>query len=98
MRNFPGDWGYYDADHPVSRMDYLSLEEIYLGIRERLVSLYSYSAIIARFFRTLMLTRRLLPSALALFINIFWVRNKNKARVIFLRSLMREAALRTRQR
>jgi radical SAM superfamily enzyme YgiQ (UPF0313 family) len=98
LRNFPGDWGYYDADHPVSQMDFLTAEEIYLGIRERLVSLYSYSAIIARFFQTLLLTHSLRPSVLALLINIFWVRNKNKARLIFLKSLVREAGFRTWQR
>jgi hypothetical protein len=79
-------------------MDFLTPEEIYLGIRERLVSLYSYSAIIARFFQTLLLTRSPRPSVLALLINIFWVRNKNKARLIFLKSLVREAGFRTRQR
>jgi len=98
MCNYPGDWSYYDADHPVSRMDFLTPEEIFLGVRGRLGTLYSYSAIIARFFQTLLLTRSLRPSVLALFINIFWVRKKNKARLIFLRSLMREAAIRARQR
>lgn len=98
MRDFPGDWGYYDADHPVSQMDFLKSGEIYIGIRERFVSLYSYSSIIARFFRTFFVTRNLLPSVVALLINIFWVRNKNKARLIFLNSFMRKAARGTQRR
>jgi radical SAM superfamily enzyme YgiQ (UPF0313 family) len=92
MRDFPGDWGYYDADHPVSQMDFLKTGEIYTGIRERSVIIYSYSAIIARFFRTLFATRNLLPSIVALLTNFFWVRNKNRARLVILKSLMSKAA------
>jgi radical SAM superfamily enzyme YgiQ (UPF0313 family) len=86
--NFPEDWGYYDADHPVSQMSYLEPREIHKGIRERYLSLYSYSAIIKRFLRTFIATRRLLPSIVALLINIFWVRNKNRARLVILKSLL----------
>jgi radical SAM superfamily enzyme YgiQ (UPF0313 family) len=86
--NFPEDWGYYDADHPVSQMSYLEPGEIHKGIRERFLSLYSYSAIIKRFFRTFFATHSLLPSIVALLINMFWVRNKNRARLIILKSLM----------
>jgi radical SAM superfamily enzyme YgiQ (UPF0313 family) len=96
MSDYPQDWGYYDADHPVSRMDYLTTEQIYLGIRERLVILYSYSAILTRFLRTLLLTRRLLPSILALLINVFWVRKKNTARLVCLRSMTKQEVLRSR--
>jgi len=90
--DFPKDWGYYDADHPVSHMSYLEPGEIYAGIRERFLRLYSYSSIIVRFFRTLIATRNLLPSVVAFLINMFWVRNKNRARLIILKSLISKPA------
>ena len=70
-----------DADHPVSRLDHLDIEEIRQGVLERNRRLYSYPAIIARFFRSLWKTGSFLHSLLALFVNIFWVRRKNIARI-----------------
>jgi radical SAM superfamily enzyme YgiQ (UPF0313 family) len=86
--NFPDDWGFYDADHPVSQMSYLKPGEIHKGIQERFLCLYSYSAIIIRFFRTFIATHSLLPSIVALLVNVLWVRNKNRARLIILKSFL----------
>ena len=81
LKEYPRDWGLYDADHPVSRLDHLGLEEIRQGVLERNRRLYSYPAIIVRFFRSLWKTRSILHSLLALFVNTFWVRRKNIARI-----------------
>jgi radical SAM superfamily enzyme YgiQ (UPF0313 family) len=89
LEEYPRDWGLYDADHPVSQMDYLSLEDIYEGIQYRIDLLYSYPAILYRFIRTLVRTRRILPSLIALFTNVFWTRRKNLARLAILESLMK---------
>ena len=88
LNEYPYDWGLYDADHPVSQMDYLSLEDIYAGIKCRIDLLYSYPSILYRFIRTLIQTRSLLPSLIALFANVFWTRRKNFARLAIIESLM----------
>jgi radical SAM superfamily enzyme YgiQ (UPF0313 family) len=88
---YPYDWGLYDADHPVSRMDYLSLEDMYNGIKYRIDLLYSYPSIFYRFIRTILQTRSLLPSLIALFANVFWTRRKNFARLAIIESLMKRA-------
>ena len=88
LKNYPSDWGLYDADHPVSEMDYLSLDDMYKGIHFRTRIIYSYPAILTRFMRTLIQTRSILPSLISLFINVFWSRRKNIARLKILRSLM----------
>jgi hypothetical protein len=91
LNDYPYDWGLYDADHPVSQMDYLSLEDMYRGIEYRIKLLYSYPAILRRFIRTLMQTRSLLPSLVALFANVFWTRRKNVARLAIIESLIKRA-------
>jgi hypothetical protein len=86
--NRPADWVYYDADHLVWRMEHLSLQDVYRGIRARGHALYSISAILRSFLRTVVATRRFLPSRVALLINFFWTRMKNIARLSILRQLM----------
>jgi len=88
LDDYPYDWGLYDADHPVSQMDYLSLEDIYEGIKYRVRILYSYPAILFRFIRTLVKTRSILPSLIALFTNVVWTRRKNLARLAIIESLI----------
>jgi radical SAM superfamily enzyme YgiQ (UPF0313 family) len=89
LKNYPTDWGFYDADHPVSKMDHLSLEDMYQGIEYRVKQLYSYPVLITRFFRTLLHTRSMAHAFWALFTNLFWVRRKNLARLKILESLMK---------
>jgi radical SAM superfamily enzyme YgiQ (UPF0313 family) len=88
LDRYPSDWGFYDADHPVSRMDYLTLEDMYAGIEHRIKRIYSIPSIVARFIRSLFATRSLYNSLLALFVNLFWVRRKNIARLAILKMLM----------
>jgi len=67
--DFPNDWRYYTLSHPVATYKNLSWQDVVDEMKICHLRFYSWGSILRRFFETLRLTRRIVPSLGVLIVN-----------------------------